>query len=269
MKHVRCLGFLLCLLFTAQLMFASDVVLVPVFYGAQGALGSDWRTRLTVVNGSDKELTGLWTFQICAIPEGCQQPFPAHATMTKDATSGFQYNNGFFLSPGVAGADVSYSLRVYDQSRNEVNYGTAIPVVPVDDFSQLPLQLPDVPNDPRFRVTLRVYAVPPASPVARVRLYQDAPFPKGIEGTQPPSALLAERTVQLPLPPYWNGLRSWTQPSGTVISDLLSGVGPSVSSIRVEVQSVTDGVPVWALLTVTNNETQFVTIVVPRKSPML
>lgn len=259
----------LVLLGATSAALASDAVLVPVFFGGPGAQGSAWRSSLTIVNNSALELPGLTVIRQggCVIPEGCDAPLPAGATYTAVASSG-GYRTGLFLSPGVQGADVSYSLRIFDDSRGTLNFGTQIPVVKVDEFSTERLQMPDVPAGEPFRMTLRVYGLPGPWTSARVRVFEDSPLPYSVYEQQPAPKLLAERSVVLAQPQFAPPTpQSWAPPPAVVISDLLSGIVTTSSRVRVEVQSVTPSHPIWAFVTVTNNETQFVTVIAPYRSP--
>ena len=253
---------LFLLLDTAIAAAANQGVLVPIFYGDAGANGSLWRTRLTIFNHSDIPLPGIPIVLQCPIPEGCQQPIPAKSSVSLLATNGFRYPLGFFLFSGADTSDVWYSVRVFDESRSGTNYGTDVPVVPLSAFTSQPLQILDIPTDPAFRVTLRVYAIPPAAPRVRVAVVQD-PSPT-FGSQQNPPIPLKETSYDL-APSSDPSTVSFSRPSGAVIGDLLSGVR-SAGQVRVEVQS-TDGTPIWAFAAITNNATQFVSVAVPRSLP--
>jgi hypothetical protein len=251
------------LLSVTAVAYAADGVLVPVFYGDPGEFGSLWRTRLTIFNNSDHAVDGITLDYACAIPEGCPAPMPPRSSATLVATNGFRYTNGFLLYTGMEQPEVSYSLRVYDESRAGTSYGTDIPVVPLDSFSEKPLELLDVSTDAAFRVTLRAYAIPPAQPRIRVSVFQDT-VPSNFQA--PPAQLLSEQFYDLTRPPLGPSTGSFSRPAGIVIGDLITPT-TSATPVRIEVQSVTPGVPIWALASVTNNATQQVTVVVPRRSP--
>jgi hypothetical protein len=81
-----------------------------------------------------------------------------------------------------------------------------------------------------------------------------------------PARLIAERSYDLAMSPFGPLSGSFSRPSGIVIGDLLTGT-ESAGPVRIEVQSATPGVPIWAFASVTNNATQHVTVIVPRPSP--
>ncbi len=241
---------------------ADDGVLVPVFYGQGGGFESEWKTRLVIFNHGDEDLSGIVLNWPCGIPEGCPTPVSARSTVTLTAAEWFSYDTGFLLYPGVEDPDVFYSLRAFDVSRSTLNYGTAIPVVPLASFTEMPLELLEVPSDPNFRLTLRIYAVPPAAPSVRVRVYwsDDSEVPVSWES----QAIRRERTYQLVVPPGAAAGHSFSPASGAVIGDLLEGM-EGQGTLRIEVRSATPGVPIWAFGSVTNNTTQMVTVVVPER----
>lgn len=242
--------------------YASDVVLVPIFFGGEGAFGSMWRTRLSFFNNSDVALSGLPIIYPCAIPEGCQMPLPAHSAASLLAVDGFKYGNGFFIDPGTPNADLSIALRVFDASRTSSNYGTDVPVVPLSAFSTSKLELLDVPAVNTTRVTLRLYALPTTTPVVHVRVWQDETMSSPIT---PAPRLVLEADYQLQPGDAAASTASFSRPSGIVVSNLLAGV-EFQGSARIEVQSTTPEAPIWALASVTNNDTQLVTIIVPRST---
>lgn len=251
------------LLFSSTLGWAeSDTVpvLIPVFLAGPGAFGSHWNTRLTIANTSDVPLGSIpYTYQ-CGIPEGCLSPFPSHASVVWNATSTF-FVTGFFINMGQLELPrVVFSLRVFDDSQSAIDRGTEIPVVPYSSFRESEIQLLDVPTDSRFRVALRVYALATQTPAIAVRTYRDPP--PGGGGPQGPRVLISERIVFL----QTGTSGPLARPSSVMISDPLGGGASEAdgSRFRIGVQSQTPGVPIWAFATVTNNETQRVTVISPQ-----
>lgn len=121
------------------------------------------------------------------------------------------------------------------------------------------MELLDVTTDPAFRVTLRAYAIPPAHPRVRVAVFQDTPL---TDFQVPASRLLSERFFDLTTSPFGPLTGSFSRPAGIVIGDVVAPTALA-TPVRIEVQSVTPGVPVWAFASVTNNVTQQVTTVTP------
>src|SRR5436190_813625 len=236
------------------------LVLVPVFFSGPGALGSQWNTQLTILNNSDNPLTSIPYLYPCPIPEGCLGAIPPHASIALRAVSAT--STGFFYSVRADELPQTvFSLRVFDQSQATADYGTEIPVVTSSAFREDELQFLDVPADPNFRITLRVYALPGNAPMIRVRAFEEPQSQFG--SPQSPSVLIAERVFALN--PTTVPMSVTIQGPSLVINDAL-GIHSTNSDkrYRFTVQSTTPGVPIWALVTVTNNQTQRVTAIAPK-----
>lgn len=219
----------------------------PVF----GAYGAEFRTDLRIEHrysgGDNPVVYGL-------VPE-CDPtlclPFDASPsiTVTPEApiTSADVKANG---SPGrfvyvyrdMVGR-TAMNLRVHDVSRAGVNFGTEIPIVRSRDFVEpwASLVLLDVPADPRFRNTLRIYG----------SVGQEATI--AIEGEAP-------RTVTL------RPGSSPFEPAYAIFGDFPVGTTPRrvVITIPGGNSIPSDKKPFWAFITVTNNETQMITTITPR-----
>jgi hypothetical protein len=246
---------------------ANTLVLVPVFFAGPGALGSFWNSQLTILNNSDKPLTSIPYIYSCPIPEGCLGAVPAHASLAFTAGAPncpacFPFSTGFFYN--VRSDELPqavFVLRIFDETQAVLDYGTEIPVVTAAAFRESELQLLDVPTDPNFRISLRVYALPGPVPSVRVRIFQEPPSIFGFP--QPSSVLVAERSLSLVAPPQGPSA-TIHGPSIVVNNPLDAQSATNGSRYRLTVQSATLGVPVWALLTVTNNQTQRVAAIVPQ-----
>lgn len=246
---------------------ANTPVLIPVFFAGPGAFGSSWNTQLTVLNNSDKPLTSIPYVFECPIPEGCLSPIPAHASVAFTAGAPncpacFQFSTGFFYS--VRSDELSQavlSLRIFDRSQTTADYGTEVPVVSAAAFHETELQFLDVPADPNFRSTLRIYSLPNQVPSVRIRSFQERPTIFGLP--QSPSLLIAESFVSL-VPPPDVPSATLHGPSIVINNPLAAQTNNDGSRYRITVESVTPGLPIWALLTVTNNQTQRVAVIAPK-----
>lgn len=212
-------------------------ILIPVLFDAPGANGSEWRSELTIVN------TRPWFIQ----PYNFSRIAPNQVQRITDK----KYPQGVaFMAPREEADDLAFSLRIRDVSRAAEGFGTNIPVVRERDmYMNVLVPLPDVPLDPRYRVKVRVYAfdayasnlVPGASLTLvdafgnRTHLHKQMAAPCNTLACHATTPLFAE----FDLAPGREGERA----------DLYVG---SVPDARV-----------WAFATVTNNETQQVTIVTP------
>ncbi|HKO57813.1 MAG TPA: hypothetical protein VJ276_18235 [Thermoanaerobaculia bacterium] len=159
---------------------------------------------------------------------------------------------GQFLYVTHAAADrVRFSIRVRDVAHEDTNWGTEIPVVRDDQYFGQTFSLLGIPTDARFRQSLRIYE----------------------------SALEGKGRVEVKVFPMSDG-----PPLGTAVLDLpsqepfiynpgnaeilsLSDAFPAIrgaGNVRVEITPLTDGGAVWAFVSITNNETQQVSLVTPQ-----
>jgi hypothetical protein len=148
----------------------------------------------------------------------------------------------------VPGAVVRFNFRVRDLSRQASTWGTELPVVRASDFTAEPIQLLNLPTDPRFRFTVRIFAIEgPSSISARVRVHD----------------LLSGRVLrELPLTLQRFGQPAAYYPAYAQL-DSLSPELANLGSDRVGIEvSPSDSMQkLWAFVTVTNNDSQHVTTV--------
>lgn len=144
------------------------------------------------------------------------------------------------------GNHVAAGLRVRDTSRQGSSHGVEVPVVKWDDFSNNGLAFLGVPADPRFRKMLRVYAI-------------------GDRDAVPSMTINGKHWTQLRIPPstLWEpGYVEFTDFPQDLPADStfeLRLVQPTVPG-----QPPSPGIPViWGFLSVTNNDTQEITIISP------
>lgn len=229
---------------------AFERILVPVVFEGPGAGGSQWTTDAYIQNRSNfaAPFFNPPTAQLpCALPEGCTPPFLAAGATWKIPAS---YPTGLYVYPA-RGTDVRLNVLVRDLSRQSEALGTEVPVVRENDWYSRGITLLNVPGDPRFRVTIRVYL---EGDVDRFRHVPVRVF--RLTGTEP---LL---TMDLSLDRSYNG----TIPATNWIPNLhslLTNVAPT-EPLRVEIDPPQTGERFWAFATVTNNATQHVTVISPQ-----
>jgi hypothetical protein len=153
---------------------------------------------------------------------------------------------------------VSFSLRIQDLSRQALTWGTEIPVVRESELFTSTLQLFDVPTDDRFRQALRVYD-PDAGEQSLVRL----------DIYSSDDELITTTTLALAQPPPM----ACSVPSGVACfpstAEVLSLTDrfPELLAyylVRVAITPLTPELRFWAFVSITNNETQHVTIITPQ-----
>jgi len=148
----------------------------------------------------------------------------------------------FFIPKG-AFDRLADALRVADLSRQDQSFGTRIPIVPERDFRDDFIALIDIPMMPHFRNTLRIYSLNPQTSVhIRVIRYNS-------------TKIYSEIDADLGDP------ADMFHPGYAQLSDF-GNVPPD--SVRIEIEPRSPGSRIWAFATVTNNDTQQLTVVAPR-----
>jgi hypothetical protein len=236
------------------------MMLVPLTANrVPGAHGSLWSAELRVFNSSEIPLRmpGPETF-IVELPVDPAVLVPARLTQQVYLPTPFQSGDGAFLYiPNALLFAPKWSLRVRDISQNASSLGTDVPVV-LHSESLGDATLIDVPTDPRYRATLRIYGFTAAPLTIGVRVFREDL-----------DLLIEEYDVELrgivnvnyePFPPY---------PSYLAIDPLTPAVRAAGERVRIELTNY--GVNVspppptfWAFVSLTNNETQQVTVVTPK-----
>lgn len=237
--------------------------LVPVTSVAiPGANGSLWASELTVSNSSEKPFAVIWNY--CTLPlTPCPGAvIPANWTLQPTVFSRGDGTDGTFIYiPKVMNPNVGMSLRVRDLSKNAQSFGTEIPVVPDAAYGG-PLHLVGIPTDPKYRATLRLYG------------HNESPITVQVSVFSEDTNQLIERymvdlqgvvtAAPVEFPEY---------PSYAQFDPLTPAVRASGQRVRITLYSaIWDSLispqptlPVWGFLTVTNNETQQVTTVTPKR----
>ena len=241
--------------------------LVPVTgRNLPGANGSLWTTEFTLFNGFHTALAPIWN---CCAPVGLPVPSPVippgQTIQAAINARGDGSDGAFVYLPKIPSDRMGMSLRVRDLSRNAQNFGTEIPLVIDADYhgiANVPLQLVDVPTDPKYRATLRIYG-PGQEPVSGVRVQV---FSKST------GALIEEYQVDLqgivtaffdPFPLH---------PAYAQLDPLTPAVRASGERVRIALYArqfsvviPPPAIPLWAFITITNNETQQVTTISPKR----
>jgi hypothetical protein len=216
--------------------------LVPVYpQRLPGAFGSIWSSQWRVLNSSDAEVT---LFPLICDP-GCGPLATIRAGEEFVGLTGGGFPNGFWFGAFPSDADgLTFQLRVFDESRSDLNWGTHVPVVDWEAEKGRLFWFVAVPATERFRHTVRVYSASHTSVPAVVRFY----LPDGPAGG---NRLLTERSVVVhsDAPAQFDSLG---------IPEL-SGIDEV--RIQVEVAPSAGDRHVWAMVSVTNVETQVVTII--------
>lgn len=206
-----------------------EPVLFPLLLDAPGANGSLWRTEAVVAN-LESWLVYSWEGRLLNPGEVAR-------------LAGGDYPRGLVLRiPRDQAPHVAFGLRARDVSRVEDGYGTEIPVVRErDTFFDTPFTLLDVPVESGYRVKLRVYALTATTQSAAISV-------------APRSGPIVTTYVRLAPVCDDSGCHSYAE------FDLPS---TAAEGARADVTVTLPDVATWGFITVTNNETQQVTVVTP------
>lgn len=218
-----------------------------------GAYNSEWVSVFTVLNRSEIPLQ-LPLYQDCQAL--CTVIIPPHGSLTAppaiSANGGKVGPGDFLIVSEFASKNLSMSLRIQDVSRQALTFGTAISVVPETEALTGNARFLDVPTDDRFRQMLRVYDFDGRlDATVLVRVYS------------PDGTLLGEAT--LPLQTTGIPEQRLVRPGYAEIG-WLAAAFPQIASyhrVRFELVPATSGLRYWGFISVTNNETQHVTVIEP------
>jgi len=220
-----------------------EKVLVPVIFNGPGALGSNWVTELSLRNDN------LYSVEPWRPIGGSSVIVPSKPVIfgSGNAPAGL-----FFVVPRQAALSLAFHAAVRDTSRADAEWATEMPVVREGQFSASGVDLLDIPVDARFRTMVRIYSpinpVPAYASIVHVIVYS-------LEN----GTILRDLYPSLLDPTVCSDTVSCAEhPSFSAVADVTSGL--PAGRVGVQIQG---NVPLWAFATVTNNETQHVTVVSP------
>ena len=243
---------------------AFERVLFPVLTRADGAAGSSWRSEAVILNPTRFPL--LTANDIT--PDNCV-PAPCGDVLlpgSRMAFSGEGFPNGVaLLVPRDEAESLAFSLRARDVSRGAHNYGTEIPVVRERAMARQPesgpittpigsdaqrnddLALLDIPRDTRYRIKVRLYAfrtdAVEISDTVVLRIF-------GADGVE-------KKLLSAPLRNTCS-----TAPCASAPRYAEFDLEPGTEGERSDLfASVPTGTLAWAFASITNNDTQQVTVV--------
>jgi IPT/TIG domain len=226
-------------------------VLLPVFTPpVRGAFGSEFHTDLRIANTGTAPVNVYGLKIACAIV----------VCLPSARTVPFQIRGLDELAPGDVEPDgnptrvvvikeadlpqLAMNLRVHDVSRADLNFGTEIPIVRMDEFIQDQIVFTGVPTDARFRNTLRIYSQNMTDAIVKI-------------GDREPVRLKMQPNTGIWDVPY------------VAYTDFPVGAGDVRVEITGEDHSLNPRLAepeifLWAMITVTNNETQVISTITPQ-----
>ena len=241
-------------------------------------MGSQWETTVslasTALEGVSMPVPLLEDpFDGCALTGEVIDP-----NGTYHICKGYASPSGLFLfiPKTLEPKDLFINAHVRDLSRSALSAGTQIPVARESDFRSGDLLLQDIPSDARFRANLRIYAATNINSSGSRFINQGGIggsvqvdiFEPGYLGTWPP---LVNTTVDMSAAQTIPGSPYLTIPGYFSFGDLVATF-PQLATVPRYTIRIRTGQPLisppveltsWAFVTITNNETQEVTIVSP------
>ena len=269
-SNMRKLVIAVSMILAAQTVSAGKPrVLLPLYIAHQtpGAFGSLWVSQFTVHNGS---ATGSYIIDWCVAlgpNEGCAANLNSDEELVPGETETVLPARYPVPQVPVAGAillisteadsvndllanNLAFNLRVVDMSRTATAAGTEMPVVRESQFRTSTINLLNIPVDSRFRLALRMFEMNLSLAKFNVRIFDQAT-----------NALLSERSVTTTtggVPPH-----GFT-PAFAELDDIATGSAAQTTQLRIEIEPLESGSASWAYVSITNNDSQQITLVTPQ-----
>ena len=235
-----------------------DKILFPVisYFPTGGALGSRWVTDVSVLNAGSTPIALSGSF-------ACFTCFTAPKLPPGVTIRMLPNTQTFLLVEKGRANDIKATVRIHDLSRDASTAGAEVPIAREADFSATRIDLLGIPADVRFRRTLRIYSFDPVDADVAIRELVEAEesILSGITLPVPfADTPKGETVVHLTAPD--NRFAFWeTRPAYAEVTSLPASTS---GTARLEIRPLTPGARIWAFLSLTNNETQAVTIIMPR-----
>ena len=236
-----------------QFVFEPTVaeIIIPIaFKPINAAFGTRWVSDISVYNDSDDAVaiepelcSSLGRTFVCDHP--IRRVPPRSSMRIEPVSASPDYPSMILLPPADHAGNLHFTVRLRETSRDPDGPGTEIPVLRTRDFQRKQVWLPSIPTSTRFRATLRVFTT---SDAVTVRVRDNAT-----------GELLSERETRRYHPTDGGDFGTLT------FSDLLeSAVVRAHEKVRIEVESPSSYLTVWAMVTLTDNESQRVQIFTPQ-----
>ena len=241
-----------------------EQVLVPITStDIAGLNGSRWITETWIANTSNEaaDVLGPYLSPITSPPIAVPLHLPAGSSMALPQPQSLAPQPGregeLLGVPRVLGRKIAFNSRVHDTSRQAQTLGTELPIVRENEFADSVMLL-NVPGDSRYRLLLRIYT---RTSDASVRVRAEPPS-GAVPVIDPPILALFERVIHLDAPASSGAagsIASFGVPGYAQIAIPTFGV-PMQIRVTAESGSANN---IWAFLSITNNDTQDVTLVTP------
>jgi hypothetical protein len=227
-------------------------VLFPLTFAGPGAFGSQWRSENIVRNDSAVDApTVPLIWDGFSVPEArffTPMPPGERELMPEQAEDGGRY---LYVPRGLE-KWFTYSSHIFDRSRSASDRGSELPVIRAEDTSA-EIRLPDIPLRPLFRVHLRVYDFDSDTP-RDIRIVLTK-----ADGTNFFIHRRIFSTFACVNPPCFNPRPPYATIDLSSIPELANA-----GEVDISVRSDTNDARLWAFVSVSNNDTQHVTMYTPQ-----
>lgn len=231
-------------------------VLLPVYFFGPGAFGSRWTTEISLRNNAPyvvEPYRPLPSAVICPLVP-CSPKIPASSTISSLDLGASRSGGVLFFIPGEVAPNVHFGSLVRDTSHSAEGWGTEVRAVREREFRTGRMELLNIPISPKYRVALRVYNVDSVDEAVGITIF-------GMNGGQ--TRVMTTLALRSSDPCATNDPCASDEPAFAMIGDLVAAF-PELAgehSVRMQVFSSSRA---WAFVSVTNNETQEVTIISPQ-----
>jgi hypothetical protein len=232
-------------------------ILLPVAASGPGPNSARFETEILITNAGDESVpvsgaAVLWNSGISPPPVPGVSPHTTR-TFTDSLYQAYAHTGAFIYVPARLARDVITKVRIHDTSRDDAAFGVEMPAVSDLDFAAT-VRLTGIPTDARFRSTLRVYAYDARNfgPVT-LRVRDNA------DGT-----LLATVPVALNAPSQ--GEEDLFPAAAQRSLDSIIAPLRGHARLRIDIADSDAVRPIWGFISITNNQTQEITVVTPQRS---
>lgn len=230
------------------------------FSGAlPGAYGSQWVTRTTLLYSGNEPITisppplcfaGECPFSILLPPGLGPLPVVNYGAPAE----------GTLVTVSDDGRNLVLKSRVRDLTRSGDGEGTEVPVPREGEFRTTPLRLLDLPLSQNGRANVRIYTLPEfAGGEIEIRYFLSPVFDPSSGGYDAEVRLLTTETLALQPRHAGGGYAPMVLVNGIELKPGLV----SAENVWIEIVPLRIGMPIYAFASITNNQTQSVTIVTP------
>jgi hypothetical protein len=226
-----------------------EELLIPIALDIPGAHGSRWMTDVWVFNDSDETInlfSEVCNFIGLVIPCGNKMLVAGHGALQLPiAARRYADDPGLYLSPPTDIASrLHFSIRVHNTAQPD-DIGFEVPVARRTDFRKGRLDIVNVPVSDRFRSLLRIYD--------EMRTLVASVTVRAFDMNT--GAFLAQRKLSQFLP------TDGPSRATLLLHDFLAA--PELrghASVRIEIEEADPNASLWALLTLTDNTNERVTV---------